>query len=154
MLWWAGDNHCDSALSLLPPIFAVILLYAIEKKKHLKTVRAPEVFAKGTDLLVSQILTLWEASTIRIACGSSGTSGEAVQTFMTLTEVQHRICRVWIKSDSYTTDLVSAKRHSVFETSFTAQLGSEETRKEIVTWAFLHCIVYRIHRKIFGLIFW
>lgn len=103
------------------------------KKKHLKTVRAPEVFAKGTDLLVSQILTLWEASTIRIACGSSGTSGEAVQTFMTLTEVQHRICRVWIKSDSYTTDLVSAKRHSVFETSFTAQLGSEETRKEIVT---------------------
>lgn len=35
MLWWAGDNHCDSALSLLPPIFAVILLYAIEKKKNI-----------------------------------------------------------------------------------------------------------------------
>lgn len=64
------------------------------------------------------MLPLWEAegrSTARIACGSSGTSRGAVQTFVTTAELQHRICPVHIGNDDYTTDLASAEGHSMFE---------------------------------------
>lgn len=57
------------------------------------------------------MLPFWETegrSTARIACGSLGTSGGAIQTFVTTTELQNR-------SDDCTMDLASAKGHSVFE---------------------------------------
>lgn len=51
----------------------------------------------------------------RIACGSSGISGETAQMFTTTTDLLHRICPMQIGNDDYNTDLASAKEHNMFK---------------------------------------
>lgn len=71
---------------------------------------------------IEQILWLFKCcpfaegrNAARIACGSSGISGETAQMFTTTTDLLHRICPMQFGNDDYNTDLASAKEHNMFK---------------------------------------
>lgn len=153
-MWCARDKCCKPASYLLRVILQWLFFPSIEKP--LKSQRT----IKGFLPKVEQILWLFKCcpfeegrNTARTACGSRSMWGNKQHKFsqQPLTCcTESAPCKQGMMITTQTWH--QAKSTACLKISFTALFGSVETRKEMVTWIFLHCIVYRIHREIFGLI--
>lgn len=157
-IWYSGhsrEDRCDLLETIavnLHYLFSMLYCsdyFFIHRETIKKSKNNQRFFAKGrTDPLALQMLPLWRREKCSQDCVWN-IWGNNTNVLTCCTE--SALCRSGMMITAQTWH--HPKSTACLKVSFTALFGSVETRKEMVTWMFLHCIVYRIHREIFGFIF-